>query len=707
MFQTHSNHRAGQTPTHLWIRGGLRAEREALIASLRLPEPLIETVDAHRRLRGPYTAAGSIVRRLVPAILGPEAEQLRRYDVEALSVAPELASVLPCSRETLTSLAIPKERTRFYAPLRTRRIANGLVELIRDSLPDEQRILVLENVEHAEATDLELVTALIRRVDPGRLTVVVCSGATPPSEELVALLSARVLQHSLSTPSHRRIRRVSSEPVRALAARYVAGDCTSDDPELRGAYDSLDDDARAMLHERRAGELEALGERSLALGALPFHLEHGTDPSGRGAKALRSAQDYCVSMGFYTSVVELGERALALVDNGEQPDLWWGLTAALALALSVLSRTEDAEALYDEVRLWSKSPEIHMAAAYTTAMLYTRHNRPERRDDRVAKRWLNSAIATASLIAERSERIFQSAFYKNGLALVEANLGDPSEALRLVDECITSLDRDLSPEEHRLHRSVLKNNRARVYAMLGRLEESLADYAVVIADDPNHPEHYLERAAVLRRAGRTEEAFADYDRAVTLSPPFPEIYYNRGDLRAASGDVLGALDDFSYVIELEPGFVDAYVNRAALYLEEGEPELAAADAATGLELDPANANLLVVTGQVHTGRGEHAEARSAYDHAIEVAPDLVVAWSARGELAFEQGDFGQAVADLERAVELSPDDAALRYNRAMAYERAGQPWEALNDFELAAKLAPDDEEIAAASTACWLRLATV
>ena len=88
-----------------------------------------------------------------------------------------------------------------------------------------------------------------------------------------------------------------------------------------------------------------------------------------------------------------------------------------------------------------------------------------------------------SLLADPSERAFQSAFYKNGLALVEINLGEPSEALRLVDECIASLDQSLAPDEHRLHRSVLKNNRARVYLSLGRLEEALADYAVVIQED--------------------------------------------------------------------------------------------------------------------------------------------------------------------------------------------------------------------------------
>jgi hypothetical protein len=42
--------------------------------------------------------------------------------------------------------------------------------------------------------------------------------------------------------------------------------------------------------------------------------------------------------------------------------------------------------------------------------------------------WLNAAIATASLIADPSDRAFQGAFYRNGLALVEMNLGSPATA---------------------------------------------------------------------------------------------------------------------------------------------------------------------------------------------------------------------------------------------------------------------------------------
>jgi len=460
------------------------------------------------------------------------------------------------------------------------------------------------------------------------------------------------------------------------------------------AYQGLSAEARARLHDRRADEVEALDQESLRIGALAHHRVHGSDPGEAGVRALLHATDHCLCMGFYEACVEYGRRGLALVDPRTEHQRWWAFVKGTTLALSILGRTEEAELMDDQSRFNSISPNVHMSCAYSTAMLYTRHKDPEQRDQRKAKSWLNAAIASASMIEDPLERAFQSAFFRNGLALVEANLGEPAEALRLVDECIEMLDRLLPPDNHVLHRSVLKNNRARVYLALGRLDDAMADYAVVIGQDPNHPEHYLERGNILRRLGREEEAHADYATAMRLSPPFPEIYYNRGDLRFSEGDTAGALADFSYVLELQPDFVDAYVNRAGLYLEEGDNEAARDDALHGLEFEPENPYLHAVLGQVFAEADDFAAARAAYDRALKTAPDLVSALVGRAVLAYSTGDLATAADDLDHAVELQPDDSALHYNRALVHRDAGRTAESLADLEKAAALSPDDPDIA-------------
>jgi hypothetical protein len=241
---------------HLWVCGGLRADRHAALSSLGLPAEVVPTLDAHRRLRGPYTAAGTWARAVVPAVLASQPDLVRRHDIELLCVAPELSAIMPNSRETLTSMAIPAERTRFYARLRTRRISNGLVEFFRDSLPDGRpATLVVENVEHAESTDLEFLAALVRRIDPGRRTVVICSGTDElPDPELMSVLGSRAETVAILTegsgPSA-----VEDDDSEAAAWAYVAADGTSDDARLQRAYARLALPDRARLHDRRAAEL--------------------------------------------------------------------------------------------------------------------------------------------------------------------------------------------------------------------------------------------------------------------------------------------------------------------------------------------------------------------------------------------------------------------------------------------------------------------
>ncbi|WUH88942.1 tetratricopeptide repeat protein [Streptomyces sp. NBC_00433] len=686
---------------HHWVHGGSRRGRADAVRSLAAPPALLPSglpVDAHRRLRGPYTAANTVARALVPEVLRRDAAPVRRYDIEVLSVAPELSDQVPNSRETLTSMALPAERTRYYARLRTKRIANGLAEFVRDALPSGgPRTLVVENAEHAEATDVEFIAALVRRVDPARLTVVVCSGgdAGALDERLRSVLDARALETTVTAGP-------PAQPG-GDAWSYVSGECLAEEPATHAAYEALDAAERAALHDRRAAEILAVGDFSHGLGAVPYHLERGTDPVGAALPVLLAAADHCLVNGFYDAVVDYGTRAFALLDGTGNDTLWWKFAVKQGLALSILSRTREAEEIYDRARLLSTDPAVHMACSYSTAMLYTRHNDPADRDEKKAKALLNGAVATASLLPDRVERAFQSAFYKNGRALVEVNLGDPAEALRLVTECIDDLDRQLAPDEHRLHRSVLKNNRARVYVGLGRLNEALDDYAVVIEQDPNHAEHYLERGNILRRLGRTEEALADYARAMRLSPPFPEICYNRGDLRLSEGDTAGALADFDYVIDLEPDFVDAYVNRAGLYLDEERLDAARQDAETGLLLDADNAYLHVVVGQVHAENEDFAAAEEAYDRAVAADPTLVTALSGRAAVRFENGRADAAVEDMDRAVDLAPQDPALRYNRAFLHQ-AREDWHsALADLVVADALAPDDEDIAAALKTCRVK----
>ncbi|MFB7620322.1 tetratricopeptide repeat protein [Kitasatospora sp. NPDC056181] len=670
---------------HHWVRATGRRARVEARERLDLP-PALAVVNANRRLRGPYTAVGSILRGIVPDALARCPEAVAEHDIEILSTTPELRDLVPATRETLTSLAVPKERTRFYSALRTLRIAHGLVEFLEAYLRAVgPRSLVVDDAHRADPSDGEFLAVLLRRVDPQLLTVVVTTGteplerpAGPGREDLPTALAARCTvldaQDEAATGAG-----TAAEGLLAGAVPgrgYIDGDGIGDDPDELAAYLSLPPAERARLHDLRRAELETAGESSLRLGAIAWHAEHGSDPSGAGADILRHALDHCMDLGFYHAVLDLGERGRRLVTHESSPTHWWAFTTKMTTSFAALGLADQALPLYDEARALSTSPEVHMQAAYATAMLHTRHFGADRRDHQLARAWVNQAIAFARWHPEPKEREARVVFNRNGLALIEVHQGRLEAALELLDGCIARLDETLEDHEHALHRSVLRYNRAQVYAGLGRHDEAVADYTAVIECDPNYAEYYFDRGMLWRDLGRPEQALADYDHAIRLSPPFPEAYFNRADVLAELGDTEAAVADFGYVLQLDPEFGDARLNRAALLLEAGEHQHAWDEVRAGLADTPASLQLLCIKGQLLVADGDLAAASDAYEAALAVDPEYAQAWALLGELRYQEGDLDAAGADLARAVELSAEPG-IQFNLAVVHHDAGRFGEAL------------------------------
>ena len=115
------------------------------------------------------------MRTLVPEAVRRWPELTHAHQVELLSASPDLQDVIPATLQTLTSLAIPDERTRFYSRMRTARLAHGLVEFLNKHLRrlgGGPRLLVIDDVHQADPTDQEFLAVLVRRIHPGLLNVV-------------------------------------------------------------------------------------------------------------------------------------------------------------------------------------------------------------------------------------------------------------------------------------------------------------------------------------------------------------------------------------------------------------------------------------------------------------------------------------------------------------------------------------------------------
>jgi tetratricopeptide (TPR) repeat protein len=648
-------------------------------------------VDCHRRLRGPYTGLGSLMRALVPTVYARWPHLVRQHAIAILSVAPELRGKIDAPPETLTSLAVPSERTRIYPANRTRRHAHGSVEFLRsyvDLAGPRSLTLSFRNVDEADHTDQEFLAIALRRLRGGPVGLLVSARGGELPEELTAALHRYAQPLPAREPAAPDHTRDAEERLRA----YIDSDGTSDDPAELAAYRDADAATRAELHDLRAAELARRDEWSLHLGAIPYHLEHGADPTQAGGKALLAAADYCFEMGFYRMQLDYGPRGLAVTDPETEQERYWLMSTKVSTALSLIGRSLEAEPIYFDLRSRYAMPMMHIFCGYALAMLFTRHHAPEHRDHKLAKVYLNNTIAMASLLPDPDERAFFTVFQQNGLALVEMHLGNLPGALRLVEQGLARLDSELEPDKHRLHRSVLVNNRAKVYAALGRLEESLVDASTVIELDPNYPDYYFDRAEVRRKLGDLDGAIGDYDAAVPLTPPFYELHYNRADLRAEVGDLDGAIADFGYVVELEPDQLDARVNLVSLLLETGAHADARAYLDEGLPLHPDDARLLHLRGLLALEEGDPVAARRDFDRALAADAALVPALASRAALAHDTGDLDTATADLTAAIGEDPANPDLLYNRGFVHQSAGR-WEAaVEDYTRAIELGGDDRD---------------
>ena len=668
---------------HLWINGPSRSARALTIAQAA---PAAEA-DCHRRLRGPYTGVGSVLRTIVPTLDAAGHAAARRHAIEILAVAPELDGVVEAMPDNLTSGAGEEERTRWWSRLRTRRMSHGLIDLLRELTADAgdapRLVLAFDRLDEADATDREFITLALRRLDPRQVRLVIGTASTDLPDDLLTAL--RTCADSASAPADPATapaglgeaafgeNAAANGSLEEPARTYVRSECTAEDPDLALAYARIPAGLRTRLHDERAAELEASGEFSLSLGAIPYHLEHGSDPDGAGDKALMDAITYGISQGFYTAALELSDRQSVRVGT-EDYGAYYLAHSKRAQCLAALDRPEECEPIYFDLLSRTTSPTVHTSLYYALGMLYTRLHANERKDHARARAYLNTSIVLADKIEDESKRSFIAVFMGNGKALAEMHTGNLAGSLDLVSGGIERLDTDLAPDQHRLHRSVLHHNRAQVLAGLGRLDEALVEFDHVVEIDPGYPEYRFDRGSLHLRRGDHEAALADYEAASLLGPPFPELYYNRGEAHLALGDFDAAAADFGYVLDLEPDHLEARISLASVLLTAGEPDPAAHVARAGLGYQPDSARLHCTLGLALADLDDLDAAARAFDQALQLDPDLSEAQVNRAVVAYQQERYDQALADLTTVLAADPDNPALLYNRGAAQEALGD-WE--------------------------------
>ncbi|MCZ4098573.1 tetratricopeptide repeat protein [Streptomyces sp. So13.3] len=667
---------------HLHVVGARARDRRPM---LEQPAGAV-FASCHKGLRGPYTGVDTILAAVLPDVVRRWPDLVDYHRLEILEAIPELSELIGPAPYTLAKDAPFMERTRWYGDTMTRCFSQGIITLLREyarrlrEMGSVPPTLVFDAVHRAEGTTQQFVALFVRRVGADLWPAVIGTDGGVGSALEAALTEFTDRVEAVPCPDSEQWSPTD------LVAEYILSDGTCDDPAAYRAYLELDPDERAVLHDRRAEELEPEASWGVRTAALAYHRERGTDPRGKGVTALRTAAEYLTLMGFQRAALEMSERGRALTDPVHDADTYRKFTNILIAQVLGLGRLDEAAALCSEVRRRYAQPLAHMTTSYFMAMIYTRFMVP--RDNEKALDFQNNAVVIANGLADERLRLIHSGFQDNALALIEMHRGNLPHALSLVDGAITRADGRLGPDEWVLHRSQLLFNRARLLGAMRRDDEAYDVLTTLSEMDPRYTEYLTERAKICRRRGDLEAAIRDYDRAAELGPPLVEVYHNRGSAYAELGMIEQALTDFDFVLDMEPDDADTLLSRAELLVDGGELDGAAADVERALKLVDGDPRLHCLRGMIHLAAGDAALALPCFDAALAQDPDYPAALVNRAVALFELSEPGRSVSDLTRALELSDAAADLLLNRGIAYTACEDTAAALADFDLALTL-PD------------------
>jgi tetratricopeptide (TPR) repeat protein len=708
---------------HEWLVATCYAGAQTQGAAFPVPFWL----DAHRNRRGPFTAAGGLVRAIIDDATRATPELVATHLLTLLSVAPEIGCHVDVPADVRQALIVSREGN---PPSWTRRIANGVTDFILGSFEEERsgRVAVFTNVDDADPTDQEFISVLLRRADPKNLRLCICTGSDRLDPALAAALgqksrrrrrkksgsgilevpmvwAAWLAAHGLSDEMAAGLWRDvsvychawgSSAPPRslepfldeivtslsandrdALALGHVNADGTSHRVLAKHVYHRLPASERKAMHLARAASLANLGEPSLTLGAIPFHHEQAGDDAERLLTASRS----CLDMACYDAALDWSVRGRRILSHAPRGKIYGDLTRNMLFALLLLGRYDDVVALCQDLLSQSEDPALLAHATYAMAILNARLYERSRQDYDAAKSWIERSQRFTESMPASPMRAVNAAFLMNTLALVEMRKGRPDAARQKLVEAVELMARS-APELYATESVILLHNMARLHVATGRTDLAIGQLSTLLSQQPSDSAAWFDRGLIHQRAGRHEAALSDYDTAIRWEPAHVEAHFNRAQTLAALHRNDEAITAYGRVIVLQPDLVDARLNRAILLRERGDLALASRDIADALRCRPNDARLLCLHGLIEMATGHHDAASDAFTQSIEADPYLADPWANRAIIAIGRGDFRAALRDLTQALALR-EDAAILYNRGRVFEARRQWRKAANDYSRA------------------------
>ena len=196
--------------------------------------------------------------------------------------------------------------------------------------------------------------------------------------------------------------------------------------------------------------------------------------------------------------------------------------------------------------------------------------------------------------------------------------------------------------------------RAEMLMEVLRYEDARAQFAIAIAEEPDHPIAHCRMGVCLRLLQMMSEALEHGKTAVTLAPQNPLVLQNYAWLLFEARHHDGAKKVILEAIRIEPEFASAHALLAAIYIRLREHKSAIRSAEKALSLDPNHGDAHRLRGVASQKLGDVQEAEIHLRNSFRYDPENAFTHLAMGCARFMQDDFEPAEAHFRESLRIDP-----------------------------------------------------